>query len=89
MSVRRFKVDTKVDGARQVTVEITPTAGGTDAVFAVRPKHQRRQYTIMLSEVVLMAVARSAKQTLASQGVPVPMPRKVRAKRVYSSLAPR
>lgn len=78
MSVRRFKVDTKVDGARQVTVEITPTAGGTDAVFSVRPKHQRRQYTIMLSEVVLMAVARSAKQTLASQGVPVPMPRKGR-----------
>lgn len=89
MSVRRFKVDTKIDGARQVTVEITPTAGGTDAVFAVRPKHQRRVYTIMLSEVVLMAVARSAKQTLASQGIPVPVPRKVRAKRVYSSLAPR
>jgi hypothetical protein len=78
MSVRRFKVDTKVDRARQVTVEITPTAGGTDAIFSVRPKHQRNRYTIMLSEVVLMAVARSAKQTLASQGIPVPMARKLK-----------
>lgn len=78
MSVRRFKVDTKIDGAKQVTVEITPTAGGTDAVFSVRPKHARMTYTIMLSEVVLMAVARSAKQSLAAQGIPVPMPRKGR-----------
>lgn len=78
MSVRRFKVDLKLDGASQVTVEITPTAGGTDAVFAVRPKHKRMQYTIMLSEVTLMAVARSAKQTLAAQGIPVPRPRKGR-----------
>ncbi len=76
MSVRRFKVDMKLDGASAVTVEITPTAGGTDALFAVRPKHKRMKYTLMLSEVTLMAVARASKQMLASQGIAVPMARK-------------
>lgn len=80
MAVRRFKVDMKVDGAKQCTVEITPTAGGTDAIFAVRPKHARRQYTVMLSEVALIAVARASKQTLAAQGIAVPQPRKGRIK---------
>jgi hypothetical protein len=76
MSVRRFKVDMKVDGATQVTIEITPTAGLTDAIFTVRPKHKRHKYTLKLSEVTLMAVARAAKQDAAAQGIPIPVPRK-------------
>lgn len=80
MSVRRFKIETRIDGASKVTVEITPTAGGTDAVFAVRPLHQRRVYSLLMSEVVQMAVARAAKQTAAAQGTPVPVPRKTRTR---------
>jgi len=68
----------KVDGAKQCTVEIKPTAGGTDAIFTVRPKYSRTSYTLMLSDVALIAVARAAKQTLAAQGISVPKPRKGR-----------
>ena len=74
----KFKVMVRLDTAPMVTVEIKKTAGGTDAVVSVRPKHSRRVYTGMLSDVALIVAARDAKAALAAQGVPVPMARKSR-----------
>jgi hypothetical protein len=78
MSVRRFKVAVKLDGASEVTVEITPTAGKTDAVVAVRPKHKRIVYTGLLSDVALIVASRHAKALAAANGISVPKPRKLR-----------
>jgi hypothetical protein len=78
MSVRRFKVMVKLDGTSEVTVEITPTAGKTDAVVAVRPKHKRIVYTGLLSDVALIVASRHAKALAAANGISVPKPRKLR-----------
>jgi predicted anti-sigma-YlaC factor YlaD len=51
-------------------------SSSTDAIFTVRPKYSRTSYTLMLSDVALIAVARAAKQTLAAQGISVPAPRR-------------
>jgi hypothetical protein len=72
----KLKVAIHLDGTSESTVEIKKTAGGTDGLFTVRPKHKRVKYSLMLSEVALMAVSRAAKQTAASQGIPIPVPRK-------------
>jgi hypothetical protein len=76
MSVRRFKVLTKLDGASEVTVEIKPTAGETDAVVSVRAKHQRMVYTGLLSDVAQFIAHRHAKAIAAANGISVPRPRK-------------
>jgi len=78
MSVRRFKVEAKLDGANEVTVEITPTAGGTDAVVTVRPKHKRVKYSGLLSWAALAIAARDAKQSAQAQGINVPLARRGR-----------
>jgi hypothetical protein len=78
MSVRRFKVACKLDGADEVTVEITPTAGRSDAIVSVRPKHKRNVYSGLLSDVASIVAARHAKAILAQQGIPVPAPRRGR-----------
>lgn len=80
MSIRRFKVACKLDGASEATVEITPTAGKTDAVVAVRPKHKRIVYSGLLSDVAMIVAARHAKAVVAAQGINVPKPRKGRVK---------
>lgn len=80
MSVRRFKVALKLDGASEATVEIKPTAGGTDAVVSVRPKHKRIVYTGMLSDVAGIVAARHAKALVAQEGIAVPQARKVRGR---------
>lgn len=78
MSIRRFHVDTKLDGKSSVTVEIKPTAGGTDAVVSVRPKGKRTVYTGMLSDAVQFIAARHAKALAAQAGIAVPQSRKLR-----------
>ncbi len=81
MSIRRFKVATKLDGASEVTVEITPAAGGTDAVVTVRPKHKRVKYSGLLSFVAQFVAARDAKLKAQAQGINVPLARKVRTRK--------
>jgi hypothetical protein len=78
MSVRRFKIKAKLDGADEVTVEIKPTAGDNDAIVSVRPKHQRIVYTGLLSDVALIVAARHCKALAAQQGIAVPTARKVK-----------
>ena len=78
MSVRRFKVACKLDGANEVTVEIVPTAGKTDAVISVRPKHKRTVYTGLLSDVALIVASRHAKKLVMDGGGTVPMARKLK-----------
>jgi hypothetical protein len=74
----RFNVRARLDGQNEVTVELKVTAGEEDAVVSVRPKHSRRVYTAMLSEVALIVAARHVKALMAQAGLPVPGPRKVR-----------
>jgi hypothetical protein len=74
----KLKIDTHLDGARQVTVTIKPTAGRTDAVISVRPLHQRMVYTGLLSDAILFVVSRHAKALVASQGLPIPRSRKLK-----------
>jgi hypothetical protein len=76
--VARFKVDVRIDAATSATVEIKATAGKTDAVVSVRPKHSRVVYTGMLSDVAQIVAARHAKALLAQAGINVPQARKGR-----------
>ncbi len=76
MSVRRFKVLARLDGASELMITITPTAGGTDAVMTVRPKHKRKKYSGLLSWAALALANHDAKLTAQSRGVNVPAPRK-------------
>ncbi len=77
MSVRRFKVQAKLDGANEVTVEITPTAGGTDAVVTVRPKHKRVKYSGLLSWAALAVANHDAKLKAQAMGINVPTQRQL------------
>lgn len=74
--VARFNVRARLDGQHELTVELKVTAGEEDAVMSVRPKHSRRIYTALLSEVALIVAARDAKRVAMSNGIAVPRPRK-------------
>ncbi len=75
MSVRRFKIAGKLDGATELMITITPTAGGTDAVMVVRPKHKRVKYSGLLSWAALAVANHDAKLKAQAQGVSVPSAR--------------
>ena len=70
--VARFRVRTHLDGQNEVTVELTEHASGEDFTVTVRPKHSRREYTGLLSDVAQIVASRDAKATVKAQGITVP-----------------
>jgi hypothetical protein len=72
----KFHVDVRIDRATSATVEVKATAGKTDAIVSVRPKHSRVVYTGRLSDVAEIVVARHCKAMLAGAGITVPAARK-------------
>ena len=69
---RHFTVDTFLDGASSINIEIVPCAGRNDAVVSVRPKGRHIVYTGMLSDVALIVASRHAKALAAANGHNVP-----------------
>lgn len=74
--VARFKIRTHIDGQHEATVELREHASGEDFTVLVWPKHSRREYSALLSDVAQIVVARHVKAMLASQGKPVPKARR-------------
>jgi len=83
----KFHVLTHLDGVGEVTVEVKATAGKTDAVVSVRPKHKRVVYTGLLSDVAQFVAARHAKAMVAARGLPIPKARKLAALGLLGLLA--